>query len=206
MTTPAQHSRRDGSVDDLDPATAGASMGPVAHPAHVRRRRALVAVWVGVAVVAGVLLVLSRAVRGPLDDPDPARQRPGLLDVGGLPTPAPPVTDDVPRPGRRAVVFFVRPPELEPLCEALTGAELRAQADVAVVLMGDGGQCVQGLPVVPDPDAELAARFGLPAPRDGGPPVGYAVVDGAGDIRYRTLDPQVASLLGEVSTMVEAVS
>ncbi len=164
------------------------------------------AVWLVVAVTTGVLLAVSRAATGPLDDPDPARQRPGYLDDGALPVPAPEVTEDIPAPGRRAVVFFVRPSELEPLCEALPGFQPGPEVDVVVVLEGQGGRCPEGIPVVPDREAELAERYGLPAPRDGGPPVGYAVVDGAGDIRYRTLDPEVAALLGEVSTILQAVS
>ena len=164
------------------------------------------AVWLVVAVTTGVLLALSRVTTGPLDDPDPARQRPGYLDDGPLPVPAPQVTEDIPAPGRRAVIFFVRPSELEPLCEALPGFDPGQEVDVAVVLVGEGGRCPEPIPVVADADGELAARYGLPAPRDGGPPVGYAVVDGAGDIRYRTLDPEVASLLGEVSTILRAVS
>lgn len=166
----------------------------------------LVAVWLVVALATGLLLALSRAATGPLDDPDPARQRPGFLDAERLPVPAPQVTDDVPAPGRRAVVFFVRPAELERLCQALTAFDPPQPADVAVVLVGEGGRCPQGISVVPDREGELAALYGMPVPRDHGPPVGYAIVDGAGNIRYRTLDPEVASLLGEVSTMLEAVS
>jgi hypothetical protein len=172
----------------------------------VRSGRPLAAVWLGIAVVTGILLVVSRATTGPLDDPDPARQRPGFLDAGELPRPAPQVTEDIPLAGRPAVVFFVRPGELQPLCEALAGFQPPQPSDVAVVLVGEGGRCPHGIPVVDDREGELAAGYGLPAPRDDGPPVGYAVVDSTGDIRYRTLDPNVASLLGEVSTMLRAVS
>jgi hypothetical protein len=34
--------------------------------------------------------------------------------------------------------------------------------------------------------------------------VGYAVVDPAGQIRYRTLDPEVDDLLSEVDTILRA--
>jgi hypothetical protein len=172
----------------------------------VRSGRPLAAVWLGVAVVTGILLAVSRAATGPLDDPDPARQRPGLLDVGELPKPAPPVTEDIPVAGRPAVVFFARPSELEPLCGALADFDPPQPSEVAVVVVGEGGRCPQGIPVVDDREGELAAGYGLPAPRDNGPPVGYAVVDATGDIRYRTLDPNVGSLLGEVSTILRAVS
>ncbi len=62
-------------------------------------RRPLVVVWLVVAVGFGALLAVARTSAGPLDDPDPAHQRPGLLDLGELPLPAPPVTEDVPRQG-----------------------------------------------------------------------------------------------------------
>lgn len=61
-----------------------------------------------------------------------------------------------------------------------------------------------GVPVVEDPSGELATRLAIRHPRDGGPPVGYAVVDRAGRVRYRTLDPTVADNLDEVETMVRA--
>ena len=58
--------------------------------------------------------------------------------------------------------------------------------------------------MVGDPTGALAAQFGLDRPRDGGAPVGYAVVDGRGDIRYRTLDPSVAAQLDEIDTILRA--
>jgi hypothetical protein len=59
--------------------------------------------------------------------------------------------------------------------------------------------------VVEDSDGRLADRYGMRRPQDAGPPVGYAVVDGKGRIRYRTLDPDVAHELREVRTIVAAV-
>ncbi|MGH9268341.1 MAG: hypothetical protein ACRD0D_09205, partial [Acidimicrobiales bacterium] len=57
---------------------------------------------------------------------------------------------------------------------------------------------------VSDPAARLANSYRLHRTRSGGPPEGYAVVDRRGLIRYRTLDPLVASHLGEVATIVRA--
>ncbi|MGH8573944.1 MAG: hypothetical protein ACREX8_15425, partial [Gammaproteobacteria bacterium] len=51
--------------------------------------RALFAVWLVAAVVSVVLLVAIQLFQGPADDPDPAYQRPGLLDLAALPAPAP---------------------------------------------------------------------------------------------------------------------
>lgn len=58
--------------------------------------------------------------------------------------------------------------------------------------------------MVGDPTGALAAQFGLDRPRDRGAPVGYAVIDGHGDIRYRTLDPSVAAQLDEIDTILRA--
>jgi hypothetical protein len=160
-------------------------------------------IWLVVAVGFAALLAVARASAGPLDDPDPAHQRPGLLDLGELPLPAPPVTDGIPTQGREAVVFFVRPAGLQPLCEALADADLAGEPDLVVVVAGPGAPCTAGA-VVTDPRGRLADTYGLRPPAGGGAPVGYAVVDEAGRIRYRTLDPEVEDLLDEVDTILRA--
>jgi hypothetical protein len=167
-------------------------------------RRNLVLTWLAFAVGIGLLLVLAEAAEGPLDDADPAYQRPGILDLGGLPVPAPKVTDELPAPDRAAVVFFVRPDQLGPLCDVLTGVELARQPDLAVVVAGPLGPCAAEAVAVTDPGARLSDGYGLRSPQGGGAPVGYAVVDRAGMIRYRTLDPEVDDLLDEVDTILRA--
>ena len=164
----------------------------------------LIVVWVVVAVGFGALLAVARASAGPLDDPDPAHQRPGLLDLSELPVPAPPVTDGVPTPGREAVVFFVRPAGLQALCAALADADLEGEPDLVVVVAGPVAPCAADVAVVADRGGRLAEAYGLRPPVDGGAPVGYAVVDEARRIRYRTLDPEVDELLGEVDTILRA--
>jgi hypothetical protein len=167
-------------------------------------RARLVATWVLVVGVLGALLALAGRSGSPLDDPDLARQRPGFLDAVGRPTAAPQVTVGVPSDGRRAVIFFVRPEFVAPLCRAIAGdASLAARADLVIVSSGPVGPCA-GAPVVADVPGRLAAGFAMRRPRDRGPPVGYAIVDRVGDIRYRTLDPSVVTGLREVETMVEA--
>lgn len=178
-------------------------MGPALRTCAVPSRRSLVAVWLVSAVLLGSLLVLAALARGPLDDPDPARQRPGLLDLGALPSPAPRISAEVPAPGRAALVLFERVDRLGGLCEAL-GHHRFASGAVVVVVPGPGGRCAPGIAVIGDPTGALAAQFGLDRPRDGGAPVGYAVVDGHGDIRYRTLDPSVATQLDEIDTILQA--
>ncbi|MGH3984100.1 MAG: hypothetical protein ACRDST_15820 [Pseudonocardiaceae bacterium] len=168
------------------------------------RRRALLTVWLLAAMGLGMLLLIASLAEGPLDDPDQAYQRPGLLDLHPLPTAAAPVTATVPQPGRPAVVFFTRPERFGPLCAALPGAEV--DADMVIVVAGSGAAPECGpLPVVADPSGRLATVYRLRTPADGGPPVGYAVVDEAGRIRYSTLDPAVAEELAEVRTIVEAL-
>lgn len=170
-----------------------------------RSLRRLVVVWLMVAVGFGALLIVARSTEAPLDDPDPAYQRPGLLDLGELPRPAPAVADDVPAPGNEAVVFFVRPDGLEALCDAVAAVDFDGEPDLVAVVAGPVGSCAGDLPVVADPAGRLAEGYGLREPADGGPPVGYAVVDPAGQIRYLTLDPEVDDLLSEVDTILGAV-
>ncbi|MGH9223901.1 MAG: hypothetical protein ACRD2W_09010 [Acidimicrobiales bacterium] len=161
------------------------------------------AAWLVAALGLGGLLLLAERARSPLDDPDPARQRPGLLDLGALPAPAPQVTEQVPSLGRPAVIFFERPERLGRLCTALARHRLARDAAAAIVVSGPGGRCADPVVVV-DPTRALQRRYGLPSPPDGGPAVGYAVVDAGGRIRYRTLDPTVAHNLAEVDTIVAA--
>lgn len=169
-----------------------------------QRRKSLVALWVGVAVLLGALLGVGRATRTGLDDPDPAWQRPGFLDAGPLPQPAPRLSADLPRPGRPAVVFFVRPEGVAGLCRSVAAHRLGQSAEVVIVVSGTG-RC-PGATALEDPSGTLAAAYGLRHPRDGATPVGYAVVDGQGRIRYRTLDPTMAEELDEVDTMLGALS
>ncbi len=165
-------------------------------------RRGLVGIWAVAAIGLGLLLAAA-SPRGPLDDADPARQRPGYLDGGGLPAPAPDLGGGVPAPGRRAVVFFVRPGQIGPLCQALPASGLGTRASLAVIVSSPS-DCPGQATLIVD-SGGLARRFGMPTPVDGGPPVGYAVVDTAGRIRYRTLDPRGVGGLDEVATMLRDV-
>ena len=167
--------------------------------------RRLGLVWLLVVGLLGALLVVAGRAGSPLDDPDPARQRPGFLDPFGRPSPAPQVAPGLPSAGRRAVVFFVRPQFSGPLCRALAQSpSLRRRADVAMVSSASAPACAQ-VPTVTDTERRLAAGYGMRRPRDGGAPVGYALVDRNGLVRYRTLDPSVVSGLREVETMVKAM-
>ncbi len=166
-------------------------------------RRALFAVWLVAAVASIVLLVVIQLFQGPADDPDPAYQRPGVLDLAALPAPAPAVTPRVPGPGRAAVVFFERPDSLAVLCGVLPGTGLAGEAELVVVASGPVTEC-GAVPVVVDPAGRIAQGYGMRTPIDGGPPVGYAVVDATGSIRYRTLAPEISELQ-EVSVVLGAL-
>ncbi len=171
----------------------------------VPSRSRLAAVWLAVAALFGALLVAAQAAESGLDDPDPSRQRPGFLDAGSLPAPAAPVTNALPARGRRAVVFFVREPGLGGLCRAVGHSGLARQADLVAVMVGASRACPTELEVVADTTGSHARRYAMPLPRDGGAPVGYAIVDSRSQIRYRTLDPAVVDELAEVTTILGAV-
>jgi len=161
-----------------------------------------VVVWAVTAVVFGALLIIAHQAESGLDDSDPALQRPGFLDVGDLPQPAPPITTELPLAGHRSVAFFVRPDGVDELCRSLMGDRLGGRTDVAVVISGPG-RC-EGLPTVNDPAASLSRAYGMRRPQAVGAPVGYAIIDSRGETRYRTLDPTVAAHLGEVKTILRA--
>jgi len=162
--------------------------------------------WLGVAVGLGLVLALARAAEGPLDDRDPAWQRPGFLDAGEPRNPAPDVLAGFPPPGRPAVVFFVRADGLGELCHSLTASALPHEAALAIVVPGPASaSCETAGAVVSDAEGAVAEAYGMRRPRGGGSPVGYAVIDASGDIRYRTLDPEVADQLEEVGTIVAAL-
>lgn len=164
--------------------------------------RQLATVWVAVAVLFALLLGLAETSETGLDDPDPARQRPGFLDAGAMPITAPELPGGLPRRGRPMVAFFVDPARLPGLCRSLARADAAMRADVVVVVSGSG-RC-PGFTTLMDPALDDARGYGLPSTRSGEAPVGYVVVDGQGRIRYRTLDPTVADHLTEVDTVVRA--
>jgi hypothetical protein len=179
---------------------------PASTHRSVRRgppRRTLVLVWLGAVGFFGVLLGVARAAEEPLDDPDLAFQRPGFLDVGDLPEPAPDI-DDVRFTSRRTVVFFARPGWINELCRALAADPFAADVQSVIVVPDASAEECAEVPVVVS--SGLADRFGMREPRGGGAPVGYAVVDAAGMIRYRTLDPAVTSLIDEIGTILGALS
>ena len=169
------------------------------------RGGSLVAVWIVSAMVLGGLLLWSAHASGPLDDPDLAAQRAGMLDVVGGRTIAPMISA-----GMAGVVFFVRPAQLAALQAAIAdrgGTKLAASANLSVVVLApmNGARLASDAPVFGDPAGLIATGYGMRRPRDGGPPVGYAVVGPDRTVRFRTEDPGVSGRLAEVLTMVKAL-
>lgn len=174
--------------------------------------RHLVGVWSLVAVVLGAGIVAEQATQGPHDDPQQARQRPGILVPSKDARLAVPVGDDSPTWGFRTVVFFLRDPGYPALTRALRGwsalepGGTSSPADVVAVLPHAPQGAAAITPVGSDPSGALARAYDMPVPRAGGPPVGYAIVDSRLRVRYVTLDPGVVDHLDEVATMLGAVS
>lgn len=179
--------------------------GAVVAAATVPSRRALVTIWVLSAMALGAVIVAGTALRTDGDDRDPARQRPGILDLGDLPQPAPRVTGlDLPA-GQRSVVFFAAQARVDELCRALREHDALGDEAVLIAAPLPRDRCAPNASVATVDVARAAHAFGLPAPRGDVAPTGYAIVDRAGLVRYRTLDPVAASLLGEVATMLRGV-
>lgn len=112
-----------------------------------------------------------QAARGPLDDPQPARQRPGILTPAADSAPAVEVGDDSPAPGFRTVVFFLRDGQYPALVQALRGWEFLGQSGRTspVVLLAVSAREPEGedviTPVGSDPTGAIARTFGCRAPR-----------------------------------------
>ncbi|MEO8190075.1 MAG: hypothetical protein ABI682_07010 [Acidobacteriota bacterium] len=161
------------------------------------------ALWLGLAIVLGGAQWFASHDRRPLDDPDLAFQRPGFLDAHGPPFPAPPVAPGLPKLGERFILFFVREEQATALHDALMNRTHPFDTvSMAIAFVGPkpGHQDVVA-PFLDDAGGEIAASYRMRRPRDGGPPVGYAIVDSTGFVRYRTLDPTVWKRLDEVQTM-----
>lgn len=168
----------------------------------VPSRRSLATVWIAAAVVLVGILVTFQLTRDPGDDHDPGRQRPGILDLGALPEPAPEI-EGLALPRDRVAIFFSSAGDFLELCESLSNHD-DLQAEELVVISATEGPCAHA-EVVRSDLRNVARAFGMPAPRGDVSPSGYAILDSSGRIRYRTLDPVSSTLLDEVATMLRAV-
>lgn len=159
--------------------------------------------WSVAAAGLGAGLVLAERSRSPLDDVDAAHQRDGLVvDLGPVD-----LSPHLP-PRAPSAVLFVRPGMLEQLAATLCGPSGPAPPAAVRLLVAQPGSLpsdLHGLHVVDDSSGVLRRTCRMRAPRDGGYPIGFAVVDAAGHLRYRTLDPGMTSRWFELRTMVRAV-
>lgn len=152
--------------------------------------------WVPAASAALLVLFLIAVVAilvrppGPLDDPRPAFQRDGLLRDG-------PVLDaDVEgvRFGERTVIVLFEREEPEGRTWDQWSADVTS-----------GGAALVVVTPVEVAHGSLVDAIGMPAPVDGGPPIGYAVVDSSRQVRYATIDPQYLKNAFEVDVISGAV-
>lgn len=159
--------------------------------------------FVGLALVLTIVVVVLVRPPGPLDQPDPAYQRDGLLLDGEL------VPDEVAGVGfgdRPVVLLFDRAlPDPDALEQWL--AEVPEPAVVRLVVPEPVPRLIAHprLEVVVDPGGRLADAVDLPTPVDGGPGIGYAVVDSDRQVQYSTLDPVYLDNAFEIATIVGSV-
>lgn len=144
------------------------------------------------ALSAALVSVVLRLVPtpGPLDDPDPAEQRDGIVRDGPALAQA---VGDVRFDGRTTVLLFERTAPSGPGYQRWS--DEISQDGVRLVV------CVAGSPR----STALARAVGLAVPTDGGAPVGYAVVDQDRRVRYETLDPVYQQNAFEVNVITRAI-
>lgn len=191
------------SVQDLERGS-DTDWGRVAGAAPpISPRTPLLFALIGGGALVAVVLLLIR-LPGPLDERTLADQRNGLVANGPR---VPAQVRGVQFGGRAVVLLFQRTaPAPGRLRSWLDG--LPSGTTVRVVVAAPPGQVpgtLAGVPVVADPEQQLAAAVDLPASRDGGPGVGYAIVDSSRITRYATLDPSWAGNAFEVATILGAV-
>ena len=146
-----------------------------------------------VALSAVLILVVLRCVGrpGPLDDPDPAAQRDGVLRDG----PRLPAALGGVRFGEHPVVLlFDRTAPSGPNFQRCRDEVSRAGVVLSVCVAG-AERC-----------GRLASAVGLAVPVDGGAPIGYAVIDQTRRVRYATLDPIYQQNAFEVNVITGALS
>lgn len=161
-------------------------------------------VWLATVSALGTGLLAVRLGYSPLDDPDQAHQRPGYVDANPPRSLAPALPGLGPA-GTRSVMFFTRPDRLPRLLAALgakQGQDLLQAAHVVVVQPGAPGPAPPRVVLLGDPTGLIRRGLVTRIPRDGGYPVGYAVIGPDRTVRYRTEDPQQDRRLSEVLTAV----
>ena len=138
------------------------------------------------AVVLSVLVIAFGTNSGPLDDPNQAFQRDGALHNGPQ---LPSQIGDVAFGRSSVVVLFER---RQPPDQTLAPWRAGATRNGSRLVIAVAGQ--SGTPALRD-------AVGMRTPNDGGPPVGYAIIDQARRVRYATLDPAYLDHASEVEML-----
>lgn len=164
--------------------------------------------WTATAIVLAVVVVVIVGDGGPLDDPKQGRQRPALL----APKDQAPVVDNLAQPrtgiGRDAVLVAFDRDLPDP--DELSAFRRNVPDDISIlVVVGNASPREtrehENLDVIADPEGRVAREFGVPRPKDGGPPIGYALVDRDARVRYATLDPSYIEHAAEIETIAGAL-
>jgi hypothetical protein len=142
--------------------------------------RGMVTAWSCAAIVLGGGLIVEDVTRNGMDAAEPIRERIGMASYRSFP--APQVAGVV--PGVRSAILFVRPEQAESVCSWAAG---RPIGNLTMVVVSPENLDCKGVPLSLDPDRELADGFGMRRPKDGGYPVGFALLDSQGGLRYTTL-------------------
>ncbi|MDP9384085.1 MAG: hypothetical protein M3P50_02425 [Actinomycetota bacterium] len=166
--------------------------------------RAVLGWWAATAAVLVAVIVGVVGGPGPLDDPDPGQQRPGILAdpgeaplVGAVDLPGDPL-------GRRPVfvLFDRRGYDADRVQRVLEEVPDRF-AFVLVVPSRPTQRPPQRVSVLVDPGRRVADAVGLSEPLAGGFPSGYAVIDKRRRVRYATLAPAYPENAFEIHIVTE---
>ena len=166
------------------------------------------------AVVALVLTgsaVAFTATHRPDDDLPNLREARRMLVPAADARRAADVGDDTPTRGFHTVVFFLPDGKYPAFVRALRdwGPLADSQADSPVDIVAVLPHEPQGAsvitPVGGDPSGAIARAYGMPVPPDGGPAMGYAIVDSRLRVRYVAADPDILRHLDRVAAILEAV-
>ena len=167
----------------------------------LQARTVLLAAILMVSLLTAVVLTVVH-LPGPLDERTLADQRNGLLRHGPL---LPQSLEGVTLGGHPVVMLFLRTAPDDGDVQMFAKA-LPARARLKLVLQTPtaGSDGSEPVPVVRDPRQVLAQAVDLPRPNDGGPGVGYAIIDSTRTVQYSTLDPSWPTNGFEAATIIGA--
>lgn len=164
----------------------------------------MILIWLVTAGLMGALLLLSSSKPLAADDADLAYQRPGFLLAAT--TIAPKLTSSIPQRGRRTVVLLERTAPRKLFDDQTFEKQLASKADL-VLITADGTRVRDDTLIKAqntDGKKMLAAKLIPRTPVDKGYPIGYAIIDSEGFLRYYTLDPFFGSMSDEIEIMLRA--